>query len=58
VEKMSAFLSKVEETLRDIFGTKVSIRPRKEGGSIDIEFYSPDDLNRILEIIDRLRNQG
>jgi len=57
-EKKSTILLKIEENLRDIFGTKVSIHSRKEGGSIDIEFYSADDLNRLLEIIERLRNQG
>jgi ParB family chromosome partitioning protein len=58
VEKKSTHLLKVEEILRDIFGTKVTIRSRKEGGSIEIEFYSPDDLNRILEMIDRLKGSG
>ncbi len=57
-EKKSTHLLKVEEDLRDTFGTKVSIRSRKEGGSIEIEFYSPEDLNRILEIIDRLKSFG
>jgi ParB family transcriptional regulator, chromosome partitioning protein len=54
-EKKSAQLLKVEEELRNAFGTKVSIRSRKEGGSIEIEFDSAEDLNRILEIIDRLK---
>jgi len=54
-EKKSTLLLKVEEDLRDTFGTKVSIRSRKEGGSIEIEFYSAEDLNRILEIIERLK---
>jgi ParB family chromosome partitioning protein len=56
--KKSVYLLKVEENLRDTFGTKVAIRSKKEGGSIEIEFYSPEDLNRILEIMDRLRNSG
>jgi len=52
--RKSAYLQKIEENLRDIFGTKVSIRSRREGGSVDIEFYSPEDLNRLLEIFDKL----
>jgi len=56
--KKSVYLLKVEENLRDTFGTKVAIRSKKEGGSIEIEFYSPEDLNRILEIIDRLKSGG
>ena len=49
-----AHILKVEEKLRDIFGTKVSIRSKNEGGSIDIEFYSPEDLNRLLDIFDNI----
>lgn len=32
-------------------GTKVSLIPGKKGGKIEIEFYTDDDLQRILEII-------
>jgi ParB family chromosome partitioning protein len=52
--KKSVYIQKIEEDLRDRFGTKVTIRSKKEGGSIDIEFYSPEDLNRILEIFDKV----
>lgn len=55
VPRKSGSLQKIEENLRDLFGTKVSIRSRREGGSVDIEFYSPEDLNRLLEIFDKLR---
>ncbi len=53
--RKSVSLLKIEENLRDIFGTKVSIRSRREGGSVDIEFYSPEDLNRLVEIFDKLK---
>lgn len=53
--KRSIFIQKLEEELRDIFGTKVTIRSRKEGGSIEVEFYSPEDLNRLYEIFERLK---
>ena len=43
--------SHVEETLRDLLGTKVNITYRKNKGKIIIEFYSKDDLKRIFEII-------
>lgn len=47
----------VERKLRILFGTKVIISKRKNGsGSINLEFYSLDDLNRILEIFDELNN--
>jgi ParB family chromosome partitioning protein len=52
--KKSPYIQKIEEQLRDVFGTKVAVRSRKEGGSIEIEFYSPEDLNRLLEIFEQL----
>jgi ParB family transcriptional regulator, chromosome partitioning protein len=52
-KKDSIYIHKIEENLRNIFGTKVSVRSRKEGGSIEIQFYSPEDLNRLIEIFDR-----
>ncbi len=54
--KRSVFIQKMEAELRDIFGTKVIIRSRKEGGSIEIEFYSPEDLNRLYEIFEHLKD--
>ncbi len=53
--KRSVFLQKMESELREIFGTKVNIHSRKEGGTIEIEFYSPEDLNRLYEIMERLK---
>ncbi len=52
--RKSPYVQKIEENLRDVFGTKVSVRSKKEGGSIDIEYYSPEDLNRLLEIFEKL----
>ena len=53
-KKKSVHILKVEEKLRNTFGTKVSIKSKNEGGSIEIEFYSPEDLNRLLEIFDAI----
>ncbi len=54
--RRSVYIQKAEEELREILGTKVSIRPRREGGSIEVEFYSPEDLNRLLELFDRIKD--
>lgn len=44
--------SKVEEQLKERFGTKVSIKRRSENsGKIEIEYFSLDDINRILSHI-------
>jgi ParB family chromosome partitioning protein len=44
-------LSELEDGLKRFFGTKVKIHHRKRGGRIEIEYYSSDDLIRIIEII-------
>ena len=53
--RRSVFLQKAEEDLRELLGTKVNIRSRKEGGTIEVEFYSPEDLNRLLEIFQEMQ---
>jgi ParB family chromosome partitioning protein len=52
--RKSPYMQKIEENLRNLFGTKVSVRSKKEGGCVEIEFYSPEDLNRLLEIFEKL----
>ncbi len=45
----------LEEKLKNIFGTKVSIkRKQKKSGKIEIEYYSDEELERILEMFDSL----
>jgi ParB family chromosome partitioning protein len=45
------FIKERETVLRERFGTSVSIKQTKKKGKIEIEFMSPDDLNRILELL-------
>jgi ParB family chromosome partitioning protein len=47
-------LSSVAENLSRRFGTKVQIRRRGKRGKLEIEFYSNDDLDRLLEIFNTL----
>ena len=51
-EPEDLFLKERESTLRDYFGTNVSIKKSKNKGKIEIEFFSEDDLERILELLD------
>lgn len=44
-------LEQVEDRLKEFFGTSVRIVQRRKRGRIEIEFYSEDDLDRILEIL-------
>ncbi|TFJ92286.1 ParB/RepB/Spo0J family partition protein [Lentibacillus salicampi] len=51
--KKDIFLQERESVLRDRLGTAVSINRGKRKGKIEIEFYSNDDLERILESLDQ-----
>ncbi len=53
-KRKSVHVVKIEEKLRNLLGTKVSVRSKNEGGSIEIEFYSPEDLSRLIEIFDHI----
>ena len=46
------FTKEKESELREIFGTPVSIIKNKDKGKIEIEFYSDDDLERILQLLE------
>ena len=46
-----AVKSPLEDELRTIFGTKVALKERKGKGSIEISYYSPDERERLLELL-------
>lgn len=46
----------LEEQMKNIFGSKVSIRNKANGkGKIEIEYYSGDDLERIMELLQQIK---
>jgi ParB family chromosome partitioning protein len=49
--KKEAALVQMEERLRTRFGTSVQIKTGGKRGKIEIEFYSKEDLQRILDIL-------
>ena len=53
-EKLDPILKEKEVRLKQRFGTSVSIKQskNKSKGKIEIEYYSSDDLNRVLEILE------
>ena len=51
VTRVATEYKAIEERLKKSLGTKVSIAPKARGGKIVIEYYSTDDLDRILEQI-------
>lgn len=48
-ETKDIFITEKENHLKEFFGTNVTINKGKKKGKIEIEFFSDDDLNRILE---------
>ncbi|GFZ33337.1 chromosome partitioning protein ParB [Clostridium zeae] len=50
-EILIPYYKDIQEQLQNYFGTKVNINSKKNKGKIEIEYYSEDDLQRILEII-------
>ncbi len=41
----------IEERLRRVLGTQVRVFPGKKKGKIEIEYYSDEDLERILDLV-------
>jgi ParB family chromosome partitioning protein len=46
------FIRERESYLREYFGTSVTIKQQKKKGKIEIEFFSKEDLERILELLE------
>lgn len=52
-------LQDLADHLKNKLGTKVSIRPRgKNKGRIEIEYYSDEELDRIYELLQSVRQEG
>ncbi len=49
----NTYLTNVAAELSRSFGTKVQIRRRGKKGKVEIEFYSNDDLDRLLQLLNR-----
>ena len=52
----SIFFKEYEDRMKEILGTKVSINRRdKNKGRIEIDYYSQKELERIMELLQRIR---
>ena len=49
--KIDPQLKPIEDELRRTLGTKVSVTSRKKGGRIIIDYFSQEELNRLLEAL-------
>ncbi len=48
----------IEKTMNNIFGTKVNIKNGKNKGRIEIEYYSQEELDRIVCLINKLESSS
>jgi ParB family chromosome partitioning protein len=45
------YINQAEDQLRDIYRTTVKIKHQQDKGKIELLYYSKDDLNRLLELL-------
>ena len=50
-QELNPYYKEIKNQLQNYFGTKVNISNKNNKGKIEIEYYSEDDLQRILDII-------
>lgn len=55
IKKENNQIQLIENQFIEILGTKVKIKPRKDGGFIEVSYFSNDDLERILELMNKSR---
>ena len=51
INELNPYYKEIKNQLQNYFGTKVSISNKKNKGKIEIEYYSEEDLQRILDIM-------
>ena len=57
MEQMQVIYHDLEEKMKAIFGTKVSITSKDmKKGKIEIEYYSPDELDHIMDMFRSIQN--
>ena len=54
VKSKNADVIRVEEDLKEVLGTKVNLNQKGKKGKIEIEFYSREDLERLIELLKTL----
>jgi ParB family chromosome partitioning protein len=52
-KKPDVFIAQCEDRLQNYFGTSVKIKKGEKKGKIEIEFFSDEDLDRIIEILNK-----
>lgn len=52
--QQNAFLKEISGRLRNKLSTKVKIKSKRNGGEIRIEYYSDEELDRLLELFENI----
>ncbi|WP_234118403.1 ParB/RepB/Spo0J family partition protein [Clostridium hydrogenum] len=50
-ENNNQYVNEIKDRLENYFGTKVALKTGKNKGKIEIEYYSNEDLQRIIDIL-------
>ncbi|WP_168123267.1 ParB/RepB/Spo0J family partition protein [Paenibacillus sp. HB172176] len=53
-KKRDPYIDSLEESLRERFKTTVKIKQQKDKGKIELQYYNKQDLERLLELLQRL----
>lgn len=51
--KINPIYKSIEEKMKELLGTKVKITNKNKKGKIEIEYYSEEEFERIIDIIQR-----
>lgn len=52
-QEKDIFIVELEERLQSTFGTSVKIKKKENKGKIEIDFFSEEDLERIIEVLNK-----
>lgn len=52
-QKRDPYIHQIEDSLQEVFQTTVNIKHGKDKGKIEFLYYSKDDLERLLELLQR-----
>ena len=55
---LSLYLGELEKDLAGRLGRKVKIAHKGKKGRIELEYYSEQDLEELLSLLQRLKSQG
>jgi len=52
------YFAEIEERLASSLGRKITFRAGKKRGKVEIEYYDPDDLETLIEMLSSIRSAG